>query len=520
MIIDRAKNTRRNIVYGLLNKIVHIVLPFVMRTVIIKEIGIEYLGINSLFSSLLGILSLAELGFDTSVVFVMYDGVAHNDNRKLKALLCLMKNVYQIIGLFIFVVGMACIPFLDYLIKDTAALPADINLIHIYIIFLINSVISYFFGGYRNCLLNAYQRGDVIANVQLVIYVLFFALQIVILTQFQNYYWYIYTLPLINIFSNLLVVYYSKKMYPEIVPEGNVTKVELAQIKKLVAGSFIAKVGAMLTVTIDNIVVSAFMGITLLAYFSNYSLIISSLITVMYIVYSSMQGGLGNSLILDTVEKNYKDMQKLNFIYAWIIGWAMYCVFFLTQPFIRLWLGEEAVLPDYIIVLFGVYLYQAECFGIFGSYKAALGIVWEDRYRPLVSGGFNILVKLGLVLWLRQYGDEIALIGILLATILSYALVNSPWSTYLTFKKYFKYGFRENYILTYKYFVIFLLVSAVSYPVFQLLPAADGGTGLMNLLLRSILCIILPNVLLVLIYKRNAQYKEAKLFLMSKLKIK
>ena len=320
MIIDRAKNTKRNIVYGLLNKIVHIVLPFVMRTVIITEIGIEYLGINSLFSSLLGILSLAELGFDTSVVFVMYDGVAHNDNRKLKALLRLMKNVYQIIGLFIFVVGMACIPFLDCLIKDTAALPADINLIHIYIIFLINSVISYFFGGYRNCLLNAYQRGDVIANVQLDIYVLFFALQIVILTQFQNYYWYIYTLPLINIFSNLLVVYYSKKMYPEIVPEGNVTKEELAQIKKLVAGSFIAKVGAMLTVTIDNIVVSAFMGITLLAYFSNYSFIISSLITVMYIVYSSMQGGLGNSLILDTVEKNYKDMQKLNFIYAWIIG--------------------------------------------------------------------------------------------------------------------------------------------------------------------------------------------------------
>lgn len=518
MIVERTKNTKRNITVGLINKLVHIILPFVLRTVIIKELGIEYLGINSLFTSVLSILSLAELGFDTSVVFIMYDGVAHNDNRKLKALLKLMKTVYQIVGGVIFVVGLFFIPFLNYLIKDASSIPSDINLYHIYVIFLLNTVISYFFGGYRNCLLKAYQREDVIANTQMCMYIAFFAIRIIILMLFKNYYWYIYTLPVNSILTNLLIVYYSKRMFPDIVPDGRVNKEETSQLKKLVAGSFIAKVGAMLTVTIDNIVVSAFLGITLLAYFSNYSYIVASLITVLYIIYSSMQGGLGNSLILDSPEKNYKDMQKLNFIYAWIIGWFMYCVCFLTQPFIRLWIGEEAVLPNYVVVLFGIYLYQAECIGIFGSYKAALGIVWEDRYRPLISGGFNIVVKIGLVLWLRQYSDEIALIGVLLATILSYGLINSPWATYLIFKNYFKSGFKENYLLTYKYFAIMLIVSLVSVPIFHLLPVVDGTIGYLNFLLRALLCIILPNFLLLIIYHKNKQFKEAKRFLLNRLK--
>ena len=518
MIVERTKNTKRNIVFGLSNKLVHVILPFVLRTVIIKELGIEYLGINSLFTSILGVLSLAELGFDTSVVFIMYDGVAHNDNRKLRALLKLMKTVYQIIGGLIFLIGILLIPFLDNLIKDVDTLPPDINLYHIYIIFLLNTVISYFFGGYRNCLLKAYQREDVIANVQMWMSIAFFAIRIGILMLLKNYYWYIYTLPLSSIISNLLVVYYSKKMFPDIVPEGALNNEEIILLKKLVAGSFIAKVGAMLSVTIDNIVVSAFLGITLLAYFSNYSYIITSLIAVLYIIYSSMQGGLGNSLILDSVEKNYKDMQKLNFIYAWIIGWFMYCVFFLTQPFMRVWLGEEAVLPNYIVVLFGIYLYQAECFGIFSSYKAALGIVWEDRYRPLVSGGFNILLKISLVIWLRRYGEEIALIGVLIATILSYSVINSPWSTYLTFKKYFKKGLKENYFLTYKYFIVMLLVSLISAPMFRLIPPEDGAVGLFNLFIRALICIVLPNVLLLLLYHKDRHFLEAKEFLISKIR--
>lgn len=519
MIIERAKNTKKNIIYGLLNKVIHIVCPFVLRTVIIYVLGVEYLGINSLFSSLLSILSLAELGIDSSVVFIMYDGVAHNDYRKLKAFLRLMKNVYQIIGVTIFVLGLCCMPFLKNLISDVSSLPENINIYHIYFIFLLNSVISYFFGGYRNCLLNAYQRGDVISNVNAFIYVLFFVFQIALLLMFRNYYWYIYTMPICSILTNLLVLYYSKKMFPDIYPEGNINSDEMKLLKRLVTGGFIAKIGATLTVTIDNVVVSAFMGITVLAYFSNYSYIIASLITILYVVYSSMQGGLGNSLILDTKEKNYNDMQTLNFIYAWIIGWFMYCVFFLMQPFMRLWIGEAGVLPDYIVFLFGVYLYQAECFGIFISYKAALGIVWEDRYRPLFSGGFNIIIKLLMVLWLRKYGDEVALIGILVATILSYSLVNSPWATYLLFKKYFKMGLKESYRDTYLYFIVILALSLVSVPLFNLLPIIDGTEGFIYLSLRVLLCLIVPNFLLACIYWRTEQFRKAKEFVLLRLKL-
>ena len=175
-------------------------------------------------------------------------------------------------------------------------------------------------------------------------------------------------------------------------------------------------------------------------------------------------------------------------------------------------------MPNYIVILFGIYLYQAECFGVFVSYKSALGIVWEDRYRPLASGGFNLVIKLLLVLWLRRFGDEVALIGILIATILSYALVNCPWSTYFLFKKYFKTGLKDCYIATYTYFVIILFVSLASVPIFNLLPVCDGMSGYINIGIRLLLCIVLPNLLLIGIYWRTPVFSDAKSFVLSRIK--
>lgn len=513
MILARSQNAKRNIVWGGVNKVILIFLPFIIRTVIIKELGIEYIGISSLFASILTILSLSELGFDSAVVFIMYNGVAKDDERQINALLAFIRKAYYIIGFVILMLGSLCLPFLNFFIKDATNLPANINLHHIYLVFLFSTSITYFFGGYRRSLINAYQRNDVSSNTISIISILFFVLQLFILQLTHSYYYYIYTIPISNILINTIIAYYSKRLFPNVKPVGEINIEEKKQLKKLVVGSFIAKVGDIMTRTLDNVIISIFLGITILGYYSNYFYVINALIGFLSIIYISIRGGMGNSVILETVEKNYYDLLKFNFLYSWIIGWFFYCCLFLYQPFIKLWIGDNGMLPDYIMILLCLFMYQSECMGIIGSYKAALGIVWEDRYRPFVAGLFNLVINVILVLCLRKYGEEYALIGVVLSSILSYALINCPWTAVLLFKKYFKTGLRECYLKTYLYFGGAILSALISYPFFSLFPPQNGTLGVFNISLRALGCLIIPNLLFFILYHKTNEFIEAKAFI-------
>lgn len=516
MADSRTKNTERNIVWGAANKILLALLPFVIRTIIIKEIGVEYVGINSLFTAVLNVLSLSELGFNSSVIFVMYRGIANNDKIQLSALLGFLKRVYLIIGIFISLIGLLTIPFLDTLIHDADRLPSDINIYLIYLIFLANSVIGYCWGAYRNSLFCAYQRNDIISNIGSGTSLIFSIIQIVLLIAFKNYYVYVLIIPLITLSQNYLYVKLSKKMFPSIVPYGKLTESDKKELKKLVAGTFMGRLGAVLSVSIDNIVISAFLGVTILGYYSNYFYVISTIQGFMVLVYTSMQGALGNSVIVDSLEKNTEDLRNFTFIYNWIIGVCTFCLVFLLQPFILLWIGEEGMLPNVIVYLLCFYFFVTQSFGILGTYKQALGIVWEDRYRPLIGGLVNIGIKVLLILWLQKYGDTYSLIGVLVSTIIAHTLVNTPWSVHVTFKRYFKIGELRYYISIFYYFFVTIIACILCVPFFGIIPIDTGIHSLFYLTLRFVCAIILSNLLFYFVYFKSARFKVAKKYVLSR----
>lgn len=518
MILERAKNTKRNVIYGIIYRIVIVLLPFIVRTILIKELGIEYVGISGLFSSILSVLSLSELGFDSAVVIIMYSAIANDNILQINALLSFIKKAYLVVGCAILILGLICIPFLPFFVSDHSQLPDDVNLYYIYLVFLSAASVSYFFGGYRHSLVVAFQRDDIISKISICTQLLFFTLQVFVLFTFKNYYYYAFTLPLLALANNVIIAETSKRLFPNIKPEGKPSKEDLAQIKKLVVGSSIGMIGNRLTISLDSIIISSFLGVVLLGYYSNYYYIANSVILIMYILYTSMQGGLGNSVNTCSVEKNRQDMMKLNFIYNWLIGWFCYSLFFLYQPFMKLWLGDSGMLPDFVPLLLCIMVYQSECFSLIGSYKVALGIVWEDRYRPLVAGGFNLMVNILMVLFLRGYGDEYALIGIIGSTILSYALINCPWFVSLLFKKYYKTGLKETYLTTYKYFLVTIVCCVLSIPLFKQFPISDGMEGWLFFLARGVLCILIPNLLFFTIYHRTELFKESKIFLLDRIK--
>lgn len=518
MILERAKNTKRNAVFGIIYRIVIVLLPFIVRTILIKELGIEYVGISGLFTSILSILSLSELGFDSAVVIIMYGAIAEDNKQQIAALLAFIKKTYLIVGGVILSLGVLCIPFLPYLISDLSQLPHDVNLYCIYLVFLSAASVSYFFGGYRHSLVVAFQRNDVISKISICTQLLFFILQVIVLFTFKNYYYYVFTLPLLSLANNVLIAEVSKRLFPGIRPTGRISKEDTARVKKLVIGSFIAMVGNRLSVSLDSIIISSFLGVVLLGYYSNYFYVANSVILILYILYTSMQGGLGNSVNTETVDKNRQDMLLLNFIYNWLIGWFCFTLLFLYQPFMKLWLGDSGLLPDFVPVLLCVLVYQSECFSLIGTYKVALGIVWEDRFRPLVAGGFNLFVNIILVLFLRQYGNEYALIGIMASTILSYALINCPWYVSVLFKKYYKTGFKEIYLATYKYFGVAAICCVLSIPLYKMIPITDGALGWLFFGLRGVLCILIPNLFFFLVYHRTEIFKKSKSFLLARIK--
>ena len=238
MFFDRTKNTKRNIVWGFISKFVFLFLPFVSRTIIIHRLGINYVGLNSLFTSLLTTLSLAELGFGVAIVTIMYKSVSSNDTNSLCTLLRVIKNAYIIVGFVILIFGSFCVPFLKYFIKDYSAIPKNINIYLLFYLFLLNSVFSYWFGGYRSCILEIYQRQDIISRINSLVYACIFVFQVVFLLITNNYYIYVVLMIANTVITNIVIYNKVKKSFPLIVPKGKLNKEEKTNLFRTIAGSF------------------------------------------------------------------------------------------------------------------------------------------------------------------------------------------------------------------------------------------------------------------------------------------
>ena len=214
MKMARTQNAFRNTIWGVVYRIVALIGPFAIKTIIIKKIGMEYSGLNTLFNSILTVLNLANLGFSSSLVYTMYDAVAREDHEAICAMLNFFRKVYRIIGFVILGMGIAVMPFLPQLVGDEC--PPDANLYVMFSLYLSATVLDYILFGYINAIFSAYQREDSRLKIMTVRYVVQYVLQIVILAVFENYYAYLVTLPLMVIPNSLANYHVAKKQFPQI----------------------------------------------------------------------------------------------------------------------------------------------------------------------------------------------------------------------------------------------------------------------------------------------------------------
>ncbi len=489
----RTRNSIRNITAGLLNQIIALLMPFVIRALIIQKLGVEYLGLNSLFSSILQVLSLTELGFGSAMVYSMYRPIAEGNTRLINALLGLYKKVYKYMGLGILCVGLLLIPFLKHLIASDY--PDSVNLYIIYAIFLANTVISYFLYAYKSSLLIAIMRSDIDSIITGICNIAMYLLQAIILLFISNYYVYAVLIPAFTAINNIIRSKVIDLKYPEYKAIGNLSPEIVKGIKKRVVALAGHRLGGVIFSSADSIIISAFLGLVILGKYSNYFCVYTAINGMMSVVFQSIIAIIGNGIVTQPKEKNMTDFYHLFFINGWITGVCAICFLCLYQPFMRIWVGEENMLGISIPILLSIYYYFANIRKVETTFKDAAGMWSADFWKPYVSVIINITANIIFV-------NVIGLEGVIISSIVAIVCVEIPWEVYVLFHDYFICSYKKYYLNFIKITMAFLGSAVVAW--FACIIFDEDITGIV---IRAVICLVIPNIIAIVVFKNNDDYQ-------------
>ncbi len=463
-----------------------------------------YSGLNTLFNSILTVLNLANLGFSSSLVFTMYEAVAKEDTDFICAMMNYFRKVYRTIGFIIFGMGLVVLPFLPQLVGSEC--PPGANLYVMWMLFLLETVLDYVLFGYVNAIFSAYQREDSRLKIMTVRYVIQYLLQIVLLVAFKNYYLYLITLPLMVIPNSLANYYAAKKQYPKIRCVGTPSKETKKSVYHRVKTLFGHSVGNTLLVNVDSIMISAFLGLSIQALYSNYFYILTAVNGVIEIITNGSRAGLGNKLIVDSEEENHRLFLGMNYAWIALVGFCATCMLCLFQPFVGgIWIGKEGLL-DMSFVVFMVLFFYSWMFRVMQlTYRDAAGLWTKDWLKPYVSMVLKLVFSVLLVMATRRIE------GVLLPSILILALLYFPWEA----KVLYKYLFHRSWLVYLKrvlcYTLINLAGAVLCYFASTLLAPSDtAGSFFIRL---AVICIIFPAVWLLITHK-TAEFKRMKTLVM------
>ena len=493
----RLKNASRNIIFGVVLRIYQLLVPFIIRTVMIKQLGVEYVGLNSLFVSVLQVLNLVELGVGSAMTFSMYKPIVENDTKMINALLNLYKKYYRIIGIIVLTAGLAVLPFIPLLISGSVP-----NGMDVYVLYLINlcaTVLSYWLYAYRNSIFMAHQRVDVTSKVMLFTETIKYIFQLISIIVFKNYYLFVIVLVVTQILTNLMTAYLSHKFYPQYSDKGEINKSEVKQINQRIRDLFTAKLGGVILTSADTIVISAFLGLKSLALYQNYFYLITAVTSLLLIIFNSVTAGIGHSLIVESKQKNYNDLNQFTLIITWVSGVAVVCFLTVFQPFMTLWVGKDYLLSYSIVICFCIYFFISEINQLLNTYKDAAGIWRKDRFRPLITALVNLVLNIVFV----QY---IGLYGVILSTVLATVVIGMPWLIHNLFSTLFQKELVFGYVKRLVYY--FVIVIATSFITVSITRNIEISNLLLQIVIKLIVSVVTSNIIFLVAYFKLPEFKN------------
>lgn len=490
---SRVENTKSNLKINIFSQVTTIILSFVSRSVFIKTLGIDYLGVNGLFTNILSVLSLAELGIGTAIVYSMYKPLSEKDERKLSALTGYFKKLYLTIALIVLGLGLAIFPFLGYIVNLDSPIQ---NVNYYYFLFLAESVSSYLII-YKTSIITADQKSFIINKNKMVANTLTTIIQILVLIFIRNYLLYLFIRILIPLSCNYYNTKIAEKMYPYINEKVELDKEEKKKIWVNIKSMFMYKVGDVILNNIDNILISLIVSTTVVGYYSNYSMLIVRISLFASLIFSSLQASLGNLNVNSDNKKKYFMFRTISLISFWIYGFSFIAFALLFQDFIVVWIGSEFLLPNtvvYVVIsnfyLKGV-LYPVWC------YRQTTGLFKETKYTMPVACVINLVLSILL-------GNIFGIIGIFSATLIARLLTNIWFEPYKLFKGYFKRKISRYFIKEILRFISINIFIFVSLFIFDLIPVSNIY---ISFILKLIYCVVVPNSILLICHYKTKEFQ-------------
>lgn len=415
--MGRVRSAAKNIAFGQIGNLVTQILNFILRTMFIQYLGDTLNGVNDLYTSVLSVLSMAELGVGTALNYSLYKPVAVGNIEKIKSYMQLYKKAYRTIGIVIAVIGTGIAPFLPYLVKQPQGVSVrDLTLY--YFIFLFNTVSTYFVA-YKYSLVNAEQKNYIQTNIITVTKVITVCLQIAVILTTGNFYIYLLTAAFVELAQKIFVSYYLNRRYPYL-KERNAQKLSAEETGEIVTKTkalVFHKVGDVARLQTDSMIISGFINVTLVGFVGNYNLILNSIANMVNTVFNSVLSGFGNLIATESKEKQYQLFKVYRFFACWIYGFSAVGFFLLLTPFVSLWLGEEKTLAFTMVSCILIDYYFKGDRIVLSNFKTAAGVFEQDKYLALIQGVVNLIISIVLV-------QKIGLTGVYIGTIVSGLIAN------------------------------------------------------------------------------------------------
>lgn len=494
---ERKKSSFKNMITAVSSNVLTIIVGLVAQAVFIKILGSEYLGLNGLFSNVISMLGIVELGMGSAIIYNMYKPIAENDHEKIKSLMQFYKKSYRIITLIISIIGIMIIPFIKYIV-DIESVTVDINVYLVYILFLLETICSYILS-YKRSMLYADQKEYITNIIHMGYTILVNTMQLTFLYFTHDYYLYLIIKVMMRLVENIVISSYVNRRYSYLL-DNNVTKLDRKTEKDIfqkIRALFFHKIGTFIVSGTDNIIISKYLGLVTVGLYSNYYMIINAVQTVINHIIQATRASVGNLLVTESKTKQFDVFNKIRFVNFWISCFSSICIFVIMDSFITIWIGYKFVLPTKVLLVLVINFFIVSSRSTYGAFKEAAGIFYEDRFVPIIESLLNIVLS---IIFVKKFG----LMGVFMGTIGSGLVLWCYSYPKYVYNKLFGRKISDYMKETIYYFIIFILIAGFTYSLAILI---SFDNVYLQFISNVLIALIVPNVIMLLLFSKDENFK-------------
>ena len=488
---------------------VSLLVQFIARTIFINLLGDEYNGINGLFSNILYVLNLAELGVAYSIAYALYAPLQDESRERVSAIMNFLRNVYYVVAIVVAVAGLICTPFLQYLIKeDLSTMPFALRQIRTYfLIYLANTVFSYIWS-YKRTLITADQKSYVISNADNIGNIAMYLIQIVMLLIWRNYYLYLGLMLAKTIFTNVIITAIANKKYPYL-KENKKLKIDREdklKIAKNVGALFFHKFGSVVIYGTTTIIISAFVGVIEAGWYSNYLLIVHAVASFISIIFNSITASVGNLCVTEGVERQKEVFNRVSYASNALVVFSFVCYVVLFNDFIEIWVGGDKIFNIYVVIAIAANAVLTTLRQATNTFKNAKGLFVKDWYKSIVEAFAGIGLAIGFsYVW--------GTFGVVFGYLLSSLLIALPIEVIVLYK----YGFEDKGKGALLQFLSMAWTAIQAGAIAALLYFATSffPGGVLWFILKAVICAVCSIVIYILLSFKTKEFRYYKGLLLS-----